>query len=162
MLSQDEMRQIFEQTEIIRKPTYGIISGYHEIPYVCLGNALEDPSQTMRIKGKIQVSPRFVIRPTHSEPSYDEIFGEENVDEQLAGRMFGFFGFRGKPVECKSEHIEVEHLQSSVDRALAESIDEIERYEDITVGVLITPNSRYYPVSLEKLIASVLEDEFSV
>lgn len=162
MFGQDEMREIYRQTQIIRRPTYGIISGYHDLPYVCLGTSVEPRHTTTQVKGKVHVSPRFIIRPSHLEPSYAEIFGEDNVDEALTGRLFGFLGFKGKPVECKSDHLEVKHLDASVDRVLSETLDELERQEDITTGVIITPNSRYYPVSIERFIASVLEDEFSV
>ncbi len=162
MLGPEEMREIFDRTEIVRKPTYGIVSGYHELPYVCLGDSIEPGSRTTQVRGKVQVSPRFIIRPPQYEPSYDEIFGEENVDTALAGRVFGFLGFRGRPVECKSDHIEVEHLDTALDAVLSNTLDELARFEDITTGVIITPDSRYYPVSIERFIASILEDEFSV
>ena len=161
-LSSDEMRRVFNGTVIVRKPRYGIISGYHELPYVCLGTSVEPSHETTQVRGTVHVSPRFVIRPSGYEPSYDQIFGEDNVDAALAGRIFGFMGFRGKPVECKSEHLEVNYLQASVDTALAETLDSLDRYEDITTGVIITPESRYYPVSVERFISSILEDEFSV
>lgn len=161
-ITAQEMRAIYRQTVIIRRPTYGIISGYHEIPYVCLGEALEHGFRTTRVKGRIHVSPRFVLRPDHMEPSYGEIFGEGNVDAAITGRLFGYFGFRDRPVECKSEQIEVKHLGESIDRALSDTIDSIEHAEDITTGVMITPNARYFPVSIERLIATVLEDEFRV
>ncbi|MCP4643748.1 MAG: hypothetical protein GY851_25105 [bacterium] len=161
MLSFEEMREIFQRTQIVRKPTYGIISGYHELPYVCLGDSLETGHQTTEVRGKVKVSPRFLIRPQHCEPSYDEIFGEDNVDAQLAGRVFGFLGFRGRPVECESEELRVQHLDTPVQQALSRTLDELERYEDITTGVFLTPNSQYYPVSVEAFIASILEDEFA-
>ena len=159
-LSPQEMRDIFQRTSIARKPTYGIVSGYHELPYVCLGESLEGGSRTTQVRGKILVSPRFLIRPSHYEPTYGEVFGEDNVDGALAGRVFGVMGFRSKPVECKSEHLQVQHLDVSIDRALAEVIDELERHEDITTGVFITPNSRYYLISVERFITSILEEEF--
>ena len=162
MLGSDELREIFQRTQIIRKPTYGIISGYHTLPYVCLGVSEDKDTVTAQVKGKVHVSPRFIIRPAHCEPSYDEIFGEDNVDKELTGRIFGFMGFKGKPVECKSEDLEVTMLQVNIDTALSRTLDELERREDITTGVIITPNSRYYPVSLEKFISSILEDEFSL
>ena len=161
-LSPNEMREVFQKTVIVRRPTYGIISGYHELPYICLGASLNEVSGTTQVRGKVQVSPRFVIRPPQFEPSYDEIFGEDNVDKALAGRVFGFLGFRGKPVECKSEHLEVKQLDAPVDRVLSQTLDELERHEDITTGLIITPNSRYYPVSIERFISSIIEDEFSV
>ena len=162
MLSFNEMKDIFQRTQIIRKPTYGIISGYHELPYVCLGESLEPAHRTTSVRGKVQVSPRFVLRPSHLEPSYEEIFGEDNVDAALSGRVFGFLGFRSKPVECKSEHLEVEHLDHGLDHVLGRVLDDLDRYEDITTGVIITPNSQYYPVSIERFIASILDDEFAM
>ena len=160
-LSAEEMRDIFDRTEIVRRPTYGIISGYHELPYVCLGASFDPGHRTTEVRGKVHVSPRFVIRPPTWEPSYAEIFGEDNVDAALAGRLFGFLGFRSKPLECKSEHLEVHHLDASVDRVLEDRLDELERNEDITTGVIITPNSHYYPVSIERFISTILDDEFS-
>lgn len=159
-LSPQEMRAIFDQTVVVKQPRFGIVSGYHELPYVCLGESIESGYATTQIKGRVHVSPRFVIRPTEYEPSYEEIFGEEHVDNALVGRMFGFMGFRGRPIECKSEHLELTHLNTSMERALSETLDDLERREDITTGVIISPDSRYYPVSIERFISSVLEDEF--
>ena len=112
------------------------------------------------MQGRVQVSPRFVIRPPQFGPSYEEIFGEENVDKALVGRMFGVLGFQGRPVECKSEYLELKHLDSPVERVLNETLDHLERHEDITTGVIIAPDARYYLVSVERFISSVLEDEF--
>ena len=160
-MNPDQMREIFQRTVIVRRPTYGIVSGYHELPYVCLGSAIEPGHDTTEVRGKVHVSPRFLIRPAHHEPSYADIFGEDNVDLALAGRVFGFLGFRSKPVECKSEHLEVRHTQGSIDHALSRTLDELERKEDITTGVIITPDARYYPVSIERFISTIIEDEFS-
>ncbi|MFG0316705.1 MAG: hypothetical protein ACF8XB_05490 [Planctomycetota bacterium JB042] len=162
MLSFEEMRAIYERTEIVRRPTYGIISGYHELPYVCLGVTGEWEDETLVVRGKVQVSPRFIIRPEHLGPDYAEIFGEENVDAQLTGRVFGFLGFRGRPVECTSDELDVKRLKEPLDDMLNKVVDDLERNENISTGVIVTPSSRFYPVSVERFIATVLEDEFSV
>ena len=52
-------------------------------------------------------------------------------------------------------------LDASVESTLSRTLDDLERNEDITTGVILTPNSRYYPVSIERFISSILEDEFS-
>jgi len=161
-LSQQEIRAIYRETQIIRKPTYGIISGYHELPFVLLGESFEAGRATTRVRGKVQVSPRLIMRPPSAEPSYDEVFGEEHVDALLVGRVFGFMGFRDKPVECKSEYLHLEHLDRSLDAALGEVLDDIEYREDITMGVIISPNAQYFPVSIERFIASILDDELSL
>jgi hypothetical protein len=161
MLSFDEMREIFDRTRILRRPTHGIISGYHELPYICLGMTGEMEDETLEVRGKIQVSPRFVLRPQHLEPQYREIFGEDNVDAELTGRVFGFMGFRGRPVECKSAHLTVQRLHEHPEKVLDRVLDGLEREEDITTSVILTPSSRYYPVSIERFLATILEDEFN-
>lgn len=162
MLDSDDMREIFQRTEIVRRPRVGIVKGYHELPYVCLGRSIESGKSTVEIRGKVHVSPRFLILPRHMEPSYEEVFGEENVDAQLLGRVFGYVGFRGRPVECTSDFLQVSHTDVSLDDSLGNVLDQLERYEDIKTGVFVTPNSRYYPISIERFISSVLDDEFSI
>ena len=159
-LSAQELHAIYQRTVVVRKPTYGIVTGYHELPYVCLGESKESGAKTTRVRGKVHVSPRFIIRPDHLEPSYGEIFGDENVDESICGRIFGFLGFKDRPVECRSNDLMLEHLPVHMDKLLAETLDGLDRAEDITTGVLITPNARYYPVSVERFISSVLDQEF--
>lgn len=159
-LSRREMKDIFDRTIIVRRPTHGIIKGYHELPYICVGNALDQQAGSMRVRGKIQVSPQFVIKPKHYQSKYGEIFGEDGVDVALAGRIFGFLGFSEKPVECSMEQLELSHVPETLDGLVNASLDELERKEDIKTGVIITPESRYYQISLERFIAHILEDEF--
>ncbi len=161
-LSGEDLRDLYARTVVVRRPRYGIVRGYHELPYICLSQSWEAGSKTTSIRGTVHVSPRFVIRPEHLNPSYGDIFGDENVNVELAGRVFGFLGFRGKPVECSSEGLDVAYLDDSVDAVLAQNLDQLDRHEDITTGVIIAPDSRYYPVSIERFISSILEDEFSV
>ena len=157
-----EMRQIFRSTVVVRKPTYGIVRGYHELPYVCLGPALDSGHATSKVIGKVRVSPQFVIRPQHLYPSYDEIFGPDFVDKEISGRMFGFMGFPDKPMECKSEFLEIQPCDDTVDAALNQCLDDLDRREDITTGVIISPNNQYFPIAVERFIHTVLDDEFSV
>lgn len=160
-LDPEAMRRIFRGTVIVRKPTYGIVRGSHELPYVCLGPSFEAGFETATVRGRVQVSKQFLIRPSHYSPRYEDVFGSDNVDLEIAGRMFGFMGFPERPLECKSEYLEIEHGNESVDQLLSRCLDELERREDITTGVLISPDNRYFPVSVERFITSVLDDEFS-
>lgn len=155
-----DLKEIFAQTIIVRRPRFGIVSGYHELPYTCIGESWESGFRTTIVRGRVQVSPQFVIRPSHYNASYEDIFGEEHTDAALVGRIFGYLGFRERPVECKSEFLELRHLDASIDRMLSEELDLLERREDITTGVVITPNAQFFPVSVERFISTVLEDEF--
>jgi hypothetical protein len=161
-LSPQQMRAIYENTHVVRRPSYGIISGYHELPYYCLGQDHEEGKGTVRVKGRIHVSPRFIIRPSHLSPRYEEIFGEEHVDVEIAGRVFGFLGFPERPVEIKSDQFELTRVPETLDEAVNQVLDERARHEDIRSGVIVTPDSRYFPVSVERFIASILDDEFRV
>lgn len=161
-LSAHEMRQLYRATVIVRKPTYGIIKGYHELPYICLGPAIDEGHVTTKVVGRVQVSPRFVIRPSHLSPSYEEIFGAEHVDAEISGRLFGFMGFPDRPMECKSELLEIQPCDKPVDEVLATCLEDLERREDITTGIIVSPNNQYFPISVERFIGSVLADEFSV
>ncbi|MBX3179109.1 MAG: hypothetical protein KF886_17275 [Candidatus Hydrogenedentes bacterium] len=160
-LNPEEIRSIFRRTVIVRKPTYGIVRGDHELPYICLGPSFESGYEATTVSGKVQVSRRFVIRPSHYAPSYEEVFGSDNVDLEISGRVFGFLGFPERPVDCKSEYLTIEHRNESVDSLLSRCLDDLERREDITTGVLISPDNRYFPISVERFISSVLDDEFS-
>jgi hypothetical protein len=102
----------------------------------------------------------MILRPDNYMPKYGEIFGEDATDTQLQGRIFGFLGFPGKPMDCKSETLEVSNIPKALEEVLSGNLDDLERYEDITTGVIITPNARYYQISIERFIASILEDEF--
>jgi len=160
-LDPNEMRRIFRGTVVVRKPTYGIVRGYHELPYVCLGPSFASGFDTATVRGKVQVSQQLVIRPSHYSPRYEDVFGSDHVDVEISGRLFGYMGFPQRPLECKSEYLEIEHGNETVDELLARCLDDLERREDITTGVLISPDNRYFPVSVERFIASVLDDEFA-
>lgn len=159
-LDKNTMRDIYKRTIILRTPTYGIIKGYHELPYICVGEALESASGSMRVRGRIHVSPQFVIKPKQYSSSYSDIFGEDDVDTEIAGRMFGFWGFPNRPVECSSEHLKLSHEPNTLDEMIGKCLDELERMEDITTGLILAPESKYYQISLERFIAEIIEDEF--
>lgn len=159
-LDPTEMRDIYERTVIVRRPTYGIVKGYHELPYICVGNALESSEGAMRVHGHIHVSPQFIIKPKHYQSSYKDVFGEDEVDVALAGRIFGFIGFPHQPVECRLEQFELQHVSITLDELISKTMDEFERMEDITTGLIIAPESKYYQISIERFIAGIVDDEF--
>jgi hypothetical protein len=55
----DELRSVFDNTSILRKPISGIVSGYHDISYILVSPDDENASHAIEINGKIRVSPRF-------------------------------------------------------------------------------------------------------
>lgn len=162
MLDRDSplFREIFEETEILRKPTTGFVAGYHVLPYILLGRSLREADNVVEIRGKINVSPKFVISPEHLGPTYGELFGSEEIDEAIVGRIFAFAYLKKHQVNIQSDELAVTKIEKGLESAIASVLDELERKEIINTGVIITPNIRFYPISIEKLILKILDCEF--
>lgn len=153
-------REIFEETEILKKPTTGFLEGYHNLPYILLGRELEKERGVIEIRGRISVSPKFVVSPEHLGPTYGELFGTEWLDEKIVGRIFAFPYLRKRQVCFESDEITITSRDREMESVLASVFDELERKEIINTGVVVTPNIHFYPVSIEKLILKVLDREF--
>ena len=162
MLDRDSplFREVFEETEILRKPTAGFVAGYHVLPYILLGRSLGKADNVVEIRGKISVSPKFVISPEHLGPTYGELFGPDGIDEDIVGRIFAFPYLKKHQVNIQSDDLSVKNLNRRLESVLASVLDELERKEIINTGVVVTPNIRFYPVSIEKLILKILDKEF--
>jgi len=156
------MQHIFRETRIIKTPTYGIVTGYHRLPYILLGGSKERRDRSLEIRGQINVSPRFIWHPDYPGVKYGEMFGEDYIEPALVGRVFGFLGFRGKPVNFESEYLKIKEKQMRAERLIEVVLDELERKEDIETGVLHTPDVQFYPVSVERFIASIVSEELEL
>ena len=155
------LRHLFETTEILRKPISGIISGYHVLPYILVGPQEEQPHRSVEIRGKIKVSPRLVLAPGRAGQTYGDLFKDsELMDQALVARVFSFMYSSRHQVTLESEDLKIQrldrHPQSQVERAL----DELAQREVINTGVILSPNVRFYPVSLDRFITEILDQEF--
>ena len=162
MLDRDShlFKEIFDETEILKKPTTGFVAGYHNLPYILLGRSHESEREIVEIRGKISVSPKFIISPEHLGPTYGEMFGAEELDESIVGRIFAFPYLKKQQVDIQSEELTVTNLNREMESVIAAVFDELERKEIINTGVVVTPNIRFYPISIEKLILKILDREF--
>ena len=162
MLDRDSslFREIFDETEILKKPITGYVAGYHALPYILLGRSLHEADNVVEIRGKISVSPKFVISPEHLGATYGELFGTENIHESIIGRIFAFSYLKKHQVNIVSDELTIKNLKKGLESALASVLDELERKEIINTGVIIAPNIHFYPVSLEKFIVKILDREF--
>jgi hypothetical protein len=162
MLDRDSplFREVFDETEILKKPTAGFVTGYHMLPYILLGRSIQKRDEVTEIRGKISVSPKFVISPEHLGATYGELFGCDGIDENIVGRIFAFPYVKKHHVNIQSEELTIKNIETGIESALSAVLDELERQEVINTGVIITPNVRFYPVSLEKFILKILDKEF--
>ena len=153
-------KEVFDETEILRRPISGIVSGYHLLPYILLGRAHDTADNVVEIRGKIDVSPRFVVSPEHLGSTYGEMFGCDGIDESIVGRIFAFQYLKKHQVNIESEHFSIKNIEKKMESVLAYVLDELERKEIIDTGVIVTPNIRFYPISIEKFILKMLDREF--
>lgn len=154
------LRAVFSETEIVRKPMTGIITGYHVLPYVLVApESREHTGRSVEVRGRIKVSPRLVITPGRDGPTYGELFGErELMDHRLVARVFSF-RYASK-VALESEDLAIRRHEHDPARHLERVLDEMARREVIDTGVIVSPDARFYPVSLDRFIREILDQEF--
>jgi hypothetical protein len=154
------LRHVFDETRVLRRPLTGIISGYHVLPYILVGPERDRPNRAVEVRGRIKVSPRLVIAPGGSDgPTYGEIFGEtELMDRRIVARMFSF---RYAPrVSLESEDLNIRRQERDPQGHIERVLEELARREVINTGVIISPDVRFYPVSLDRFIREILDQEF--
>jgi hypothetical protein len=153
------LRAVFSETEIVRKPLTGIISGYHVLPYILVAPEHDQPARAVEVRGRIKVSPRLVITAGRDGPTYGELFGErELMDHRLIARVFSF-RYASK-VMLESEDLAIRRHEHDAARHLERVLDELARREVIDTGVIRSPDARFYPVSLDRFIREILDQEF--
>lgn len=153
------LRHVFEQTEVLRKPLSGIITGYHVLPYILVGAEHDHPGRSVEVRGRIRVSPKLVIAPGRDGPTYGELFGEsELMDRSLVLRVFSFrYASR---VSLASEELRISRHERDPQGQLERVLEELAQREVINTGVIASPDVRFYPVSVDRFIREILDQEF--
>jgi transcriptional regulator of met regulon len=153
------LRNVFEGTEVLRKPITGIISGHHVLPYVLVGPHWDQPGRAVEVRGRIRVSPRLVLPVGNDGPTYGDVFSErELMHRALVARIFTF---RYAPkVLLESEDLRIQRQDRAPQAHLELVLDELLRQETINTGVIRSPDVRYYPVSIDRFIREILDQEF--
>jgi len=155
------LKHLFERTEILRKPITGIIAGYHVLPYILVGPQEEQPHRSVEIRGKIKVSPRLVLAPGRAGQTYGELFQDEGLmDEALVARIFSFAYSSRHQVTLESEDLSIKRLERNPQAQIERALDELAMREVINTGVIRAPSIRFYPVSLDRFITEILDQEF--
>lgn len=163
----DELRQVFQNTRIPRIPITGFVAGYHTLPFTLIGPNDEDENETsglagsLKLTGKITVSPKLVMTLNANDERFADIFPEDTpfMDRRLISRVFGFSAAYRRNHRIRNEHLSVEALSLPDEELLEKVLDELSRSEVINMGVIWCPAPRFYPISLERFIVSVLDKE---
>jgi hypothetical protein len=155
-----ELQEVYHRTEILRKPLTGIVSGYHELPYMLVSPDNENEAYSVRITGKINVSPRFIVTPGMLGERFGELFDPETFDRTIHGRLFSFAYHRGKNFKLESERFEVRNYEEKAQEHIDRLHDELMREENIVTALIFGPRFDYYPVSIDRFLTEILEREF--
>jgi hypothetical protein len=159
------IKSIFYKTRILKKPITGIVSGYHNLPYVLVGPDEESDNRCIEVKGRVDVSPRMIFSPNMTGPTYGEVFEEidqELMEKQIIGRVFSFVYSKKYNVKLESKDFEIKKRFRGPNQHLDSVMDEFEKGEVINTGVIFSPNIKFYPVSIDKFISNILDREFGV
>ena len=155
------LRHLFETTQILRKPISGIIAGYHMLPYILIGPQEDRPARSVEIRGKIKVSPRLVLAPGRAGQTYGDLFKESEImDQTLMARVFSFVYTSRHQVTLESEDLNIQRWDRDPQAQVEHALDELAQREVINTGVILAPNVRFYPVSIDRFITEILDQEF--
>jgi hypothetical protein len=155
-------KEIFAKTTIMRKPITGIVSGYHQLPYILIAPDENNDSHAIEINGKINVSPKFIISPGMLNESFGEVFDPETFDKDLQGRMFSFAYSNKKNIKIESEYFKIKNVEEKAEEYIKRVLDQLMGQENINTGLIFGPHFKYYPVSLDRFINEIVEREFNV
>ncbi len=166
-LDPQQLKEIFDQTDIRKVPLTGIVAGYHTLPFTLVGpnddsEAGEGTGGSLKLTGKITVSPKLILSVSREDERFAEIFREDEpfMDKSITGRVFSFStAFRNKNLKVRNEYLNVEELGESAGQVIETVLNDMARAEIINMGVIWCPVPRFYPISLERFILSVLERE---
>jgi hypothetical protein len=154
------IRQVYAQTEILRKPISGIISGYHELPYILVSPDDENPSASVHINGQVYVSPKFVISPGMLGESFGEVFDPQTFDSEIQGRLFSFAYARKKNFKLENRKFEVRNVAEAARDHVNRVHDELMQQENLATALIFGPRFDYYPVSIDRFVNEIVEREF--
>jgi hypothetical protein len=155
------LKHLFETTEILRKPVSGIIAGYHVLPYILVGPQEDRPARSVEIRGKIKVSPRLVLAPGRAGQTYGDLFKDSDLmDQALVARVFSFLYSSRHQVTLEGEDLTIQRSERDPQAQVERALDELAQREVINTGVILSPNVRFYPVSIDRFIAEILDQEF--
>jgi hypothetical protein len=157
----DHLRRVFADTQVLRKPIAGIVTGYHVLPYVLVGPDEEQAQRSVEIRGKIRVSPRMILTPRHLGQTYEQLFDDPQLmDRTLVGRVFSFLYAGRQNVQVESEDLRITRIDRDPRAQIERALDELMRGEILDTGVILAPVVKFYPVSLERFISEILDREF--
>ncbi|MBN1306848.1 MAG: hypothetical protein JXA18_02955 [Chitinispirillaceae bacterium] len=159
---QEFFREIYRATRILRKPISGIISGYHELPYILIAPNDENSDRTIEVNGTINVSPKFVISPHMLQETFGDVFNAETFDKDIEGRMFSFIYAGKRNLKIENIGFTMTHGEGNPAEYLSRVEDRLMQQENTRTGLIFCPRFNFYPVSIDRFISEVIDREMQV
>jgi hypothetical protein len=156
---QEFLRDIYATTRILRKPVSGIISGYHQLPYILVAPNDENSEHSIEINGTINVSPKFIISPGMLQESFGDVFDTETFDKDIEGRLFSFAYAGKKNLKIESKDFHMSNIEQRTDDHLSRVEDLLMQQENTRTGLIFCPHFLYYPVSIDRFISEIIDRE---
>lgn len=156
----ETLREVYSKTHILRKPISGIISGYHQLPYILVAPNDDNPSHTIEINGKINVSPKFILSSQALQETFGDIFDPGTFDREIQGRLFSFAYSGTKHLKVESEYFKLQNFEEEPETHLSRVHDNLLAQENTRTGLIFGPMFQYYPVSVDRFISEIIDREF--
>ena len=74
--------------------------------------------------------------------------------------MFSFVYSTRHQVTLESEDLRISRAERAPQEQIERALDELAQREVINTGVILAPDVRFYPVSLDRFITEILDQEF--
>ncbi|MBD3420923.1 MAG: hypothetical protein GF398_12455 [Chitinivibrionales bacterium] len=155
-----QWRKAYEETQIVRKPLTGIVSGYHELPYILVAPEEENAHFATEISGKISASPKFVISPDTLGETFGDVFDAETFDENIEGRLFTFAYGNRKNLKIHSDYLTISNVDAKPQEHIKSVEDKLMSQEDISTALIFGPVFKLYPISLDRFLNEIIDREF--
>lgn len=156
----ETFREIYQRTHILRKPISGIIAGYHQLPYILIAPDDDNPSHSIEINGKINVSPKFLLSPRSLQETFGDIFDPATFDQEIQGRLFSFAFSGHRRLKVESEYFRMQNCDEKAEEHLHRVHDNLMAQENTRTGLIFGPKFQYYPVSVDRFISEIIDREF--
>jgi hypothetical protein len=156
------LQEVYSKTQILRQPLTGIVSGYHQLPYILIAPDDEDSAKSVEINGKINVSPKFIVSPTYLGETFGEVFDPSTFDNEIQGRFFSFAYAQKKNLKVESEYLTIKYIETRAEEHLDKVHEDLQRHENIKTGLILGPHFQYYPVSVDRFVNEIVAREFNV
>ena len=80
------------------------------------------------------------------------------MDHRIVARVFSF-KYAGR-VSLESDDLKIRRHEREPGTHVERVLEELSRREIIDTGVIVSPDARFYPISLDRFIREILDQEF--